>query len=584
MLNISEWHETMLYHRVQPCGPVPTVEDEEGIYPYVSYCETAKRPDLCRFRMMAIENEWIKVTVCPDLGGKVHSLIDKSSGKEILFHSGSIRPVRILPRMAFISGGIEVSFPIAHTPVQIETIHACVKQIGDRLYIWCGEQEIRYGMQWTVEYSLGSDDRYLTQRTLFHNPTSQAHSWMSWSNAALPARSDSQFHFPSGQVLRHADVLEEIEWEKNREYLLADYDRMQGFFWRTTDCHAFGVYTPSLGTGLYHIADPVETPGIKLWIYGNGPHEEWAELSVARRESYVEIQAGPLVEQSDNDKLKPGERHLHTQYWIPSSKPLDIRELQLPEPQLMEAELIPLFDWAPHTMTAPWSRLVEAYRLGKSDLIPNPPGAEECVWPPSGMEHLGEAMEWASQYADEDKRAQWTYYLGVWLAGRGDIDECLELLNSVETDWSCAFLGRLLRVSKQDYAASLEAYRKMDSPAWALHPQVFIERDITLSHIGPSTLEEREQWFEQVDSLLDDGLMERKAWFLFDKGALLEAKAILEQHPFEKVHQRYKRSELWQLIVQSMQSTETKVPDNLGEDDLETYGAYRVTESLAVEQ
>ena len=172
------------------------------------------------FEWFRSRNHWLRVTVCPDLGGKVHSIIDKSSGKEILFHPGSIRPVRILPRMAFISGGIEVSFPISHTPVQIEPVHVFVQQLENRLYIWCGEREVRYGMHWTVEYSLGVDDRYLTQRTIFHNPTSQPHAWMSWSNAALPARPDSQFHYPAGQVLRHADNLEQFDW---KEIVNTDY-------------------------------------------------------------------------------------------------------------------------------------------------------------------------------------------------------------------------------------------------------------------------------------------------------------------------------------------------------------------------
>ncbi len=304
MLDYREWQETMLYHTLQPSGPIPTVQNEEGIYPYESFCETAKRPILRTFRMVSIENRWLRVTVCPDLGGKVHSIIDKSSGKEILFHPGSIRPVRILPRMAFISGGIEVSFPISHTPVQIEPVHVSVQQLENRLYIWCGEREVRYGMHWTVEYSLGVDDRYLTQRTIFHNPTSQPHAWMSWSNAALPARPDSQFHYPAGQVLRHADNLEQFDWERNCEYRLSDFKRMQGFFWKTTDCNAFGMFTPSLGCGLYHISDPSETPGMKLWLYGVGQQEEWAHQTSARKESYVEIQAGPLVDQAEKKKAR----------------------------------------------------------------------------------------------------------------------------------------------------------------------------------------------------------------------------------------------------------------------------------------
>jgi hypothetical protein len=578
MLNYSEWHETMLYHSVQPCGPIPTVEDEEGIYPYESFCETSKRPHLRKFRMVSIENRWMRVTVCPDLGGKVHSILDKTSGKEILFHSDSIRPVRILPRMAFISGGIEVSFPISHTPVQIEPVHAVVRQEEDRLYIWCGEKEVRYGMQWTVEYSLGLDDAYLTQRTVFYNPTSQSHSWMSWSNAALPARPDSKLHFPSGKVLRHADVLEEIDWDGNREYRLADFDRMQGFFWKTADCHAFGMFTPSLGSGLYHIADPLETPGIKLWIYGIGRHEDWAHQTSARKESYAEIQSSPLLEQAENKKLAPGERHLHTEFWIPSSKPMSIGDLKLPNPRLMEIDRIPLFDWVPRRNTIPWIELEKAFQLGEPNRIPIPPGIEECNWPLSGMEQLGDALIWAAEYGEKKYASLWSYYLGVWLAGRGKINESIYILNTVETDWSYAFKGRLLRAIKGDFVGSREAFRKISSPAWNLHPQVFIERDITLSHFGPSAFQEREEWFEKAGALQDEGLLERKACFLFEKGAIHEAKAILEHYVFEKVHQRYKRSQLWNRITEILGSTEAHIPDNLGEDDLATYGSYRVSD------
>jgi hypothetical protein len=577
MLICSQWQEEQLYHPVQPSGPLPTIEDEDGIYPYESFVETAKRPSLRKFRMIAIENEALKVIVCPDLGGKIHSMIDKSSGKEILFQPHSIRPVRILPRMAFISGGIEVSFPIAHTPVQIEAVQASVRQLGDRLYLWCGEKEIRYGMQWTVEYSLGIQDRFVTQRTVFYNPTSRAHAWMSWSNAALPVRPDSLFHFPSGQVLRHADTLEEIEWKGSREYRLSDFDRMQGFFWKTADCHAFGMFTPSLGSGLYHIADPAETPGMKLWMYGIGPHEEWAHLSSARRESYAEIQAGPMLEQSENNQLQPGERHSHTQYWIPSSEPLDIRDLMLPTPDLMEAGHIPLFDWVLRNNTTPWIKLAESYRLREWDRMPNPPEICECCWPPSGMQSLGDALKWAAECGEESNRCLWKYYLGVWLAGCGRVEEALVVLESVEADWSYALQGRLLRVVKQDYEAAREAYRKISSPAWSLHPQVFVERDMTLAQFGPSAFGERERWFARVDSLLDDGLVERKAWFLFDRGALSQAKMLLERHPFEKIHQRYERSRLWNQLGQALNSADASIPEFLGEDDLATYGSYRVS-------
>ena len=66
--------------------------------------------------------------------------------------------------MAFISGGLEVSFPISHTPSQIETLHLQVVEHSDRCYVYCGETELRFGMQYTLEFSLGAGDNFLTQR------------------------------------------------------------------------------------------------------------------------------------------------------------------------------------------------------------------------------------------------------------------------------------------------------------------------------------------------------------------------------------------------------------------------------------
>ena len=58
----------------------------------------------------------------PGTGGKVVSMIHKPSGKEVLYQPGIVRYTRILPRFYFTAGGIEVSFPISHSPSQNETV------------------------------------------------------------------------------------------------------------------------------------------------------------------------------------------------------------------------------------------------------------------------------------------------------------------------------------------------------------------------------------------------------------------------------------------------------------------------------
>ena len=104
--------------RPRAVGPVPTALDPNGVYPYVSYCETSNRPVLKRYNFIVLENDLIRVTVCPTLGGKVTSIVHKGSGKEVLYVPDVVRLTRILPRFYFVAGGIEVSFPISHSPTQ----------------------------------------------------------------------------------------------------------------------------------------------------------------------------------------------------------------------------------------------------------------------------------------------------------------------------------------------------------------------------------------------------------------------------------------------------------------------------------
>ena len=105
---------------------------------------------------------------------------------------------------------------------------------------------------------------------------------------------------------------------------------MTGYFWKTRDANTFGAFTPSLGTGLYHVADEKISPGMKLWSYGVGEDKAWATVSTGQRKPYAEIQGGPIGDQSIKLELQPGQTRSHVEYWIPTDKPLDIYSLKVP--------------------------------------------------------------------------------------------------------------------------------------------------------------------------------------------------------------------------------------------------------------
>jgi hypothetical protein len=571
-LACTEKDDYLLTHVLTPTGPVPTAYDPNGVYPYVSYAETSNRPVIKSYHFIVLENDNVKATICPGLGGKVYSLIHKPSGKEVLYVPGIIRYTRILPRFYFVAGGIEVSFPISHSPSQNELVNYKIDRTAERIYVTCGERELRFGMQWSVEYSLGKNDVFLTQRTVYYNPGTNAYPWMSWSNAALPANDSTIYSFPKGQVLSHASKIDTIDWYTMGPKIEKDIKEMTGYFWKTKDVNAFGAFTPSLGSGLYHIANDTIAPGIKLWSYGAGDDSIWSVLSTASHQKYIEIQGGPIGDQSVKFSLQPKQIKHHTEYWFPSDKQLDIYALRMPENKLRPAGEVPLFDWARKGEVMVWQQLIAAYKIkGK---LPVAPALNENSWPPSGIEKMDDAFVYAINNSTQNEKMLWRFYYGTWLAGNGKNQEAIRQLFTAETGIAKVLLARLLKL-QGDKSGALNAWHAIKEPWLQLHPQVVVERDKLLRSLGNETLNERTVWLSKVSELQDEWIIERRVQLLIDLGKYEEAKKMLLAVPFQKVHQTYTRTALWMQLCEKLSINCLPVPAQLGEDRLAVFGAYR---------
>jgi hypothetical protein len=569
---IREYQEYKLYHELVAAGPVPTAFDPNGVYPYVSFSETSNRPVVKKYRFVEIENDQVKATICPDLGGKVISLIHKKSGKESLYVPEVIKATRILPRFYFVAGGIEVSFPISHSPSQNESVLYKIDKTPGRVYVTCGERELRFGMQWSVEYSLGVDDAFLTERVVYKNPGSGTYPWMSWSNAALPTAADTKYFFPKGKVLSHSSKIDSLDWQKEGPQQESDIHEMTGYFWKTKDVNAFGAYTPSLGTGLYHIADEAIAPGMKLWSYGVDADKDWSMLSTAKKESYAEIQGGPIGDQSIKLELKPKQSRWHTEYWIPTDAALDIYDLKVPAISLRSPDQVPLFGWARKGEVSIWEALQNAFKTNGK--LPAPPEVHKNHWAPSGFEDLDGPFKWAIANAAAQDVDLWKFHYGTWLAGRGKKAEAVKVLSTAQTGVAKVLLARLYRLDKNSTAAR-KAFESISERWLQLHPQVIVERDKLLRSIGIQTLRERENWLNLVDALQDEWVKERVVQLLIDKKEYQKAKELLLSVPFQKVHQTYTRTNLWKQITEHLGLPFQPIPAQLGEDQLATFGAYR---------
>jgi hypothetical protein len=373
-------------------------------------------------------------------------------------------------------------------------------------------------------------------------------------------------------VLSHASRIQNIDWKTQGPKRQSDIKEMTGYFWKTRDANAFGAYTPSLGIGLYHVAEESIAPGMKLWSYGVGPDLAWAILSTASAQPYIEIQGGPISDQSIKLELQPKQRRWHVEYWIPTDKPLDIYALKAPKNDLRPVSEIPFFGWArPKTLDV-WSELLQAYEhKGK---LPDPPEIAQNLWAPSGLENLGAAFEWAIAQTPDRQSDLWKFHYGAWLAGSGDTERAIRVLSSATNGVAKALLARLYQ-AKGGINQAASALEQVREPWLQLHPQVIVERDQILAALGKETLPERERWLNKVAALKDEWVIERRVQLLIDKGEVQSAKALLLSTPFQKVHQTYTRSGLWMQICGKLHEPCTPIPEVLGEDRLARFGAYR---------
>lgn len=171
MLHIHEFTRTLPCHAPLPLTALPLIYQREHLFPYSSYGDTETTPVPRNFRMVCLENEFLRVEVAPELGGRVYRLFDRRIGRDVVFSNPVVKSVRILPIWAFISGGIEFNFPIAHSPTSIAEVGCATGRIGNYGFIRIGEREARTGMEWVVELGLAkaarrscSGPRFATRR------------------------------------------------------------------------------------------------------------------------------------------------------------------------------------------------------------------------------------------------------------------------------------------------------------------------------------------------------------------------------------------------------------------------------------
>jgi tetratricopeptide (TPR) repeat protein len=276
---------------------------------------------------IVIENDLLRVTVLPGLGGRVHSLFHKPSERELLYVNPVLQPAHFALNGAWFSGGIEWNIGASgHTALSCAPLHAAVVTApdgGEMVRLW--EWERLRDLPFQVDLWLPADSEFLHVGVRIRNPHERTVPVYWWSNIAVGehrttrviAPADEAWHFGYERSLRRVPV-PEFRGE-DRTYPLRSEYPADYFYEVAPQARKWIASLDGRGRGLVQTSTDT-LRGRKLFLWGSGTGgRRWQEwLTEPGTPGYAEIQAGLARTQLEHIRLDAGEELS----WLESYGPL----------------------------------------------------------------------------------------------------------------------------------------------------------------------------------------------------------------------------------------------------------------------
>ncbi len=112
-----------------------------AVYPYGVTDTLSEQKTLKSWQAVWLENDYIKVMILPELGGRVHRAWDKVKQRDFVYHNEVIKPALVGLLGPWISGGIEFNWPQHHRPTTFMPVDFTLEAHEDGAQtVWVGER------------------------------------------------------------------------------------------------------------------------------------------------------------------------------------------------------------------------------------------------------------------------------------------------------------------------------------------------------------------------------------------------------------------------------------------------------------
>jgi tetratricopeptide (TPR) repeat protein len=303
-----------------PNPPFPLI-NHRAIYPYTMMDDLTDRRETKTYKAIYLENDYLKAIILPELGGRLYSLFDKVSQREVFYRNNVVKYGLVSLRGAWISGGIEFNFPNGHTVVTVSHVASRLLENPDgSATAVVGGMDLVTGMHWEVALTLRPHQARLEQHVTLFNSTPLDNLYWYWANAAVPAIQDMQFIYPMREANPHSrtEIWTYPVWKGVDYSWYKDIRQPTSLFGRQIRRNFFGAYYHDSNHGVVHVADFHEVPGKKIWSWGvAGDGLIWTDLLTDHDGAYNEIQSGRYETQLNQEFIAPQRIESWTEYWYP---------------------------------------------------------------------------------------------------------------------------------------------------------------------------------------------------------------------------------------------------------------------------
>jgi len=341
------------------------------VYPLPFTDRIAEKPVNREWQAIWIENEFLRVLVLPEIGGRIHAIQDKTNGYDLIYNQHVIKPALVGLAGPWISGGIEFNWPQHHRPATFLPVNYEIENHADgSVTVWCSDHDPMARMKGMHGVCLHPGKAYVELKARAYNRTPLTQTFLWWANVATRVHEAYQSFFPpdvyyvadharrsmseyplakgfyygvdygergrkgipkseapSQFVPPHAGGTVPVNYAANDLSFYGNIPTPCSYMCMGSQEDFFGGYDYAAQAGIIHIANHHISPGKKQWTWGNHDFGYAWDRNLTDRDAkgefgpYIEIMAGVYTDnQPDFSFLQPGETKTWSQFWYPIQK------------------------------------------------------------------------------------------------------------------------------------------------------------------------------------------------------------------------------------------------------------------------